>query len=103
MNNPINGLWHLHLRNTIVAALEKTGHLKKIRRVYSAVIQPQSVRTLTVMGVQAKFWTPTKAHEMDIQYFTEQFQLETFLRALQPNDIVWDVGANVGAYAIMAA
>lgn len=55
-------------------------------------------------GLTARFYAPTKhaAWRYKTLFIKEPETIE-WLRALQPTDVLWDVGANVGIYSVYAA
>ena len=55
-------------------------------------------------GLTARFYAPTKhaAWRYKTLFIKEPETIE-WLRALQPSDVLWDVGANVGIYSVYAA
>lgn len=61
-------------------------------------------RRKTVSGVSASFRTTTRAEYLRVKTLTdEEPVLRAFLDSLEPDDIVYDVGANTGLFACFAA
>lgn len=55
-------------------------------------------------GLTARFYAPTKKAGWRYRtLFIKEPETIEWLRALQPTDILWDVGANVGIYSVYAA
>jgi FkbM family methyltransferase len=63
----------------------------------------RSRATLTVGHLTRVFATPTPTHYQWIQrVLGEREMLEMFVDNLQAGDVVWDVGAHVGVYSLLA-
>jgi FkbM family methyltransferase len=86
----------------LIALIEKTGQADKLRHIYHRIAQIKKIVRFEVENQDARFWVPNKESETDIVYFTETEQLHSFLRLLREGDVVWDVGANMGVYSMLA-
>ncbi|WP_424004570.1 FkbM family methyltransferase [Haloarcula salina] len=61
-------------------------------------------RRKTVGGVSAAFTTTTRAEYVRVETLTgEEAVLRAFLDSIEPDDVVYDVGANIGLFACFAA
>lgn len=60
-------------------------------------------RTVSVADVEATFTTGSlpEAAQVDNFYRTERAMLTAMLETVQPDDVVWDVGANYGFYTCL--
>lgn len=55
-------------------------------------------------GVQIKFFAPAyKPAFRGIALLSKQTEIEGWIESFEPGDVMWDVGANVGAYSLYAA
>lgn len=55
-------------------------------------------------GSEIKFFSPGyKPAFRGISLFTKQPEVPPWIESFQPGDVLWDVGANVGAYSLYAA
>jgi FkbM family methyltransferase len=91
------------VKRVLAGVLEPFGQANRARSIYRHLTQPLHVRALPVEGPQTRFWVPTAADEVDVEYFTERAQLEAFARRLRPGDVVWDVGAATGYFTFLSA
>jgi FkbM family methyltransferase len=71
------------------------------KTVVIKLFRPQT--TLSVRQLTKVFATPTPTHYQWIQRLLgEQEMLELFVDNLQTGDVVWDIGAHVGVYSLLA-
>ena len=71
------------------------------KTVVVRLFRPQA--TLSVRHLTKVFATPTPTHYQWIQRLLgEQEMLELFVDHLQTGDVVWDIGAHVGVYSLLA-
>ena len=71
------------------------------KTVVIRLFRPQA--TLSVRHLTRVFATPTPTHYQWIQKLLgEQEMLELFVDRLQADDVVWDIGAHVGVYSLLA-
>lgn len=61
-----------------------------------------STKTLEINGYSATFMADTVANVRYLNEFPEQDVLSDFLPCLSPEDVLWDVGANIGLYSCFA-
>lgn len=84
-------------------ALTGTPLYHPARLLYNKIALYNAKRTVQLDNLNVTFWTPTfKIHE-DLELLAEKELLRSFLGAIRPRDIVWDVGANIGLYSLFAA
>jgi FkbM family methyltransferase len=62
-------------------------------------------RTLSINGIRTVMSVTSYRDAVEIKhvYETERFVIEEILRELKPNDVFWDVGANLGFYSLITA
>jgi FkbM family methyltransferase len=58
-------------------------------------------RTVVVAGSKASFSVDTRAEFMRLKSMTERDIIGSVLSEIQPNDVFYDVGANVGVYSCL--
>lgn len=73
------------------------------RYLFNKLFLFRARRTATIGNLALTFWTPTFKLIDDIEQLQERDLLQEFLDALHSGDVVWDVGANIGLYALFAA
>lgn len=91
-------------------ALDRAGLLEPTSRAYNSVLRYRNGATLTaeVDGLTARFHTESAPEYAHVRNFWmddlggERAVLERFLADLEPDDVVYDVGANVGTYTCFA-
>lgn len=84
-------------------ALSKTPLYKPIRLLYNKVLLFNAKRTVTLADLSVTFWIPTFKMLDDLETLAEKKLILSFLKSLRTGDTVWDVGANIGIYALFAA
>ncbi|WP_178917760.1 FkbM family methyltransferase [Natronomonas gomsonensis] len=67
------------------------------------LLLPGSITTCTVGGQTRNFYTENEIELKRFTFLNEGEILETVISELQPTDIFWDVGANIGLYTCFAA
>ncbi|WP_114575729.1 FkbM family methyltransferase [Saliphagus sp. LR7] len=91
-------------------ALDRAGLLEPTSRAYNSVLRYRNGATLAteVGGLTARFYTESAPEYAHVRNFWmddlggERAVLERFLADLVPEDVVYDVGANVGTYTCFA-
>ena len=89
----------------VVFLARRLGIHRLLRKLYFWVARPPNgVIEQTVGGFPAKFYvhTPEELRMLEVMY-GEGHILEHLLATLLPNDVLYDVGANLGLYAIFFA
>ncbi len=93
-----------NIKLKLAAFLKMVGLFKPLRSFYNFIFLFNAVTDLTFSGLNAKFRTPTFKIKEDIESLLGESEvLKTFLNKLQPNDIVWDIGASYGIYSILSS
>lgn len=89
----------------ILSTLKKTGLNHVARRTYRRMLHRSSITPITVDGYTAEFFTATadEAYSIKQTLGSERPILECFTESLVAGDTVYDIGANVGGYAIIGA
>ena len=86
------------------AWLRAVGLEAPLRRVYHGLRYSRSTVTAELDGQSSRFWSVNQQiHHRLKRLNNEGDTLRTFLQAIRDGDVVWDVGAHVGMYAIFAA
>jgi FkbM family methyltransferase len=91
------------------ALLRRLGVYRPVHRAFYFVRSAglrlfRPTASVSVAGVSAEFGTPTPTHDRWIRNLLgEEALLARYLSALRPGDVVWDVGAHVGMYAVLGA
>jgi FkbM family methyltransferase len=89
---------------TVRVASRRLGIYKPLRFLYHALFFSTAKRVVTVKSIACTFRTPTPTVAEYVQHLTgEKDMLTHFLDHLRPNDVVWDVGAAFGMYAVLGA
>lgn len=91
-------------------ALDRAGLLEPTSRAYNTVLRYRNGATLTAEagGLTARFYTESAPEYAHVRNFWmddlggEREVLERFLADLKPDDVVYDVGANIGTYTCFA-
>ncbi len=79
------------------------GLYKPLRSLYHFVVHSRETRIVVCARIEAVFSAPTSTIAEHIVSLTGEEQiLNHMIGQLQPGDIVWDVGASFGMYAIFA-
>lgn len=102
----MNWLVHLVWRGTAKQRLRGTRPYDLAFRVYGRLLENfVSDYELTVGGVDAAFQAATGPELISLYHTAEKERpvLEAFVDDIREGDVVWDVGANLGVYSILAA
>jgi len=94
-------------RTNVVRSLRQrllnTPLYKPARFLLNKLFLVRARRTAFLDNISVTFWTPTFKIIDDVEQLAEKDLLRKFLQVLLPGDVVWDVGANIGVYALFAA
>ena len=102
--NGLRGLTYNPRLLKLVRFLRLSGTLRK--HYYKVTSASANVSRLNVGGVSARFYAYTPAELRSVEepcYLWEQDFLNALTSTLRPGDVFYDVGANVGLYAISMA
>ncbi len=89
----------------VIELTRRLGLHKVLRQLYFVFARPKSgILELNIAGISARFspHTPEELRMLEAMY-GEQPVLDALIRALQPGDVVYDIGSNVGLYAVFLA
>ncbi len=85
-------------------ALDRLGVRPVLAEAYrAAILATTDTRTLEVAGVEAEFHLNSTGEYRDLYAFDERSLAADLLSQLEADDVVYDVGANIGIYACLAA
>ena len=91
-------------KKSISDILKKFGLYKPIRKIYNSIFRYNKQTEIIVSGQNIKFWTPTFYLDDYVKDFAGEKELvEKFLPRLKDKNTLWDIGANIGFYSILAA
>jgi FkbM family methyltransferase len=77
---------------------------KGTKRAYERVMMATNdTYTLEVGDASAEFHMPTVAEFRDLNQLKEQPVIEDLIARLHPDDVFYDIGANIGMYSCLAA
>jgi FkbM family methyltransferase len=104
----LNSLAHAVYGSRLRGVLRSVGLYGLCYRVYGrvlALLYRDDTLAVTVGDATATLRTEQPAETVSILHTLEKEQpiLEAFVEELEPDDVVWDVGANLGVYASLAA
>lgn len=89
------------VRSALAAPGKTTSHIYNTARRFGATYG-NDAKQLTVGEFSSEFMIDTVPNFEYINRFPEQDVLEDLLPRLSPDDVFWDVGANVGLYSCFA-
>jgi FkbM family methyltransferase len=87
----------------IRTALSGTFLYRPTRYLYNKLLLFNAKQDVELNGLSLNFQTPTFKIADDLERFAEKDLLQSFLRAIRPFNVVWDVGANMGLYSLFAS
>jgi len=78
------------------------GRIREKTAFYSSILR--GTRTVHIAGATATFRV-SREDFLNVygQFANERAVYETIVESLRPNDVFWDVGANIGTYSCLAA
>jgi FkbM family methyltransferase len=92
------------MRDLIRAFARMTRLSRPLRTLYHRAFYARRTTTAACAGITRTFFTPTPTIAEHVHSLTgEGPVLEMFLEHLHERDIIWDVGAGYGLYALFAA
>ena len=91
------------MRTLIVNFLKAVWLYRPLKNLYDWIFYRSAKTVVSVLNATASLHTPSKGLTMGLQTLSEREILEHFLTRLEPGDVVWDVGANIGLYAVLSS
>jgi len=103
--NPLRRLAHCSLLTALARTLHISGALRKA--YYYCVAPPGGILRTKVCGIEAAFYARTaeelRAVEKGSLGEGEKDFLSVLMSTLRPGDVFWDIGSNIGLFAIPVA
>lgn len=104
MNHLAHVLYTGHVRDTI----DRYGLYAPLYGTYQralGLLYPDDVLEVDVDGARAELHTEADSETLSVLHTLrkEGEMLEDFAASIRPGDVVWDVGANLGVFALLAA
>jgi FkbM family methyltransferase len=92
------------MRDLLRIFAHRSGLYKPLRTLYHRTFYARRITTAGCAGITVRFSTPTPTIVEHVQSLTgEGPVLESFLGHLHEADVVWDVGAGFGLYALFSS
>lgn len=96
--------FYLRRHPWLKGAIAQTGINKRIRRVYERRLLNHGVTDITLLGQRLRFSINSlrEVGRIETMAFEEPF-VRRMLDAIRPDDVVFDVGANIGVISLLIA
>ena len=92
------------MKKKIVSILNSIGLYKPIRFIYNKIARLNKKTSITFLENKYSFWSPTfYLNDYIKNYAGEENLIKLIISKLKEDDIVWDVGANIGFHSILIA
>jgi|GEM_PF-791406 len=104
----VNSLAHVLYHSRLRTMLRDAGFYSPLYGAYTrllALIYREETLTVNVAGASADLYTEEPPEVVSILHTLEKERevLSEFIDSLEPGTVIWDVGANLGVYACLAA
>jgi FkbM family methyltransferase len=87
-------------RSSLGAFIRRLGLHKGPNAVYEAMLRSKNAHTIRFAGAPVKFRVTNRREASRLDNFWEMGEIEELARSMKPGDVFYDLGANIGHYAV---